>query len=238
MLKADMHIHTSEDPQDGKWLKHSAKDFIGFAAQKGYQVISITCHKKVVYSKQLAAYAKSKGILLIPGVEWKIGKRDVLIYNITQQEAEKIKTFGDLRKLRQEKKDNILIMAPHPYLPAGHSIGKELVPNIDLFDAIELCHFYTWTMNWNKKAVAVAKRFKKPMFGNSDVHYLSQLGKTYTLIDSKHEMGGVFSAIRQGRVSVKTKPLSHLFYGLFVINMLSIRFRRDIGIAWGKIYKL
>lgn len=238
MLKADMHVHTSEDPHDGKWIKHSAKDFIGVAGEKGYQVISITCHKKVIYSKELAAYAKSKGILLIPGVEWKIGKRDVLIYNITQEETDRIKTFADLKKLRQAKKDNILVIAPHPYLPAGHSIGPELIPNIGLFDAIELCHFYTWTMDWNKKAIAVAKKFNLPMFGSSDVHYLSQLGKTYTLIDSEKEISEVFSAIRQGRVSVKTRPLSHLFYSLFAIKMLSIRFRCSIAVAWGKIYKL
>ena len=66
--------------------------------------------------------------------------KEVLIYNITQKESKKLKTFDDLRKLKQKK--NILIIAPHPYFIIRSCLGKQLDKNIDLFDAIEYSHYY------------------------------------------------------------------------------------------------
>ena len=82
MLKIDLHTHCNEDPVD-RWIKHSAKELIDHAASLNFNVISITCHNKVVYSKGLNEYAKEKDILLIPGAERDIEGRHVLLYNFS-----------------------------------------------------------------------------------------------------------------------------------------------------------
>jgi len=65
-LKTDLHIHTAEDPRDN--ISYSARDMIDRAGELGFDVLSITNHNVVTYDEDLAAYAKKKGILLIPGI--------------------------------------------------------------------------------------------------------------------------------------------------------------------------
>ena len=77
MLKADLHIHTKEDPVHHKDIKYTAKQLIDHAANQGYEVIAITCHNKVYYNKKIKEYAKKKGILLIPGIEKTIKRKHV-----------------------------------------------------------------------------------------------------------------------------------------------------------------
>lgn len=67
MLKTDLHLHTKEDPFDKDHITYSAKALIAHAAELNFDVISITNHNRVTYSKKLKDYAGSKGILLIPG---------------------------------------------------------------------------------------------------------------------------------------------------------------------------
>ncbi|GAI08342.1 unnamed protein product, partial [marine sediment metagenome] len=66
-LKADLHLHTSEDPEDK--VRYSARQLIDYASQKGFDVLAITNHNFYTYNDYLRDYAASKGILLIPGIE-------------------------------------------------------------------------------------------------------------------------------------------------------------------------
>jgi len=84
-----------------------------------------------------------------------------------------------------KKKKDVLIIAPHPFFKTGNCLGKKLVENIDVFDAIEYSHFYTSNINFNKKAVKVARECDLAVVGMSDAHNLYQVGMTYSLIDSK-----------------------------------------------------
>lgn len=220
MLKVDLHLHANED-NDHHRLSYTSKELIAKAAEQGFEVLALTFHGDVHYNKTLVNYAKQKNILLIPGIEKLIEKKEVLIYNITQKESKKLKTFDDLRKLKQKK--NILIIAPHPYYIIRSCLGSKLEQNIDLFDAIEYSHYYLKYLNFNKKAVKIAKKYSIPMIGTSDTHYLPQLGSTYTIIDSKKNLKDIFKAIRNKQVLVKSKPikLKYFIWRFFrmVLNM-------------------
>jgi len=180
MLKADLHVHTSEDPKDGRIVKHSARELIDVAAEKGYEVISITNHNKVTYDEKLRNYAAKKGILLIPGIELSLKEGHVLVYNITQKQADKIKKIKDLKKIVAKK---TLVVAPHMFYPIV-GIGKKFLKHSHLFDAIEHCYFYTSLVNPNKKAMKIAEQYNKPVIGNSDLHKLKWLEHTYSFINS------------------------------------------------------
>jgi len=207
MLKADMHMHAKGDPED-TFITHTPEQLIDHAANLSFDVLAISCHGKVLFSKQLALYAKKKGILLISGAEAWIEGRHVLIYNITQKELDSLKTFDNLRAFK--KKKDILVIAPHPFYPMASCLHEKLTENIDVFDAIEISHLYQAFMNFNKKAINVAKQCKKPLVALSDTHMLWMFGDNYTWVGAKKNIKSYFSAIRRGKVKPVHSPTPFL----------------------------
>jgi predicted metal-dependent phosphoesterase TrpH len=207
MIKVDLHMHSGEDPEDG--LQYPATALIDKAVELGYGAIAITLHCKVLENERVFDYAQRKGLLLIRAVEWEIRKRDVLLYNITQREAEKLRTFEDLRACKRERGEDLLIIAPHPFYPKGHSLGREFERNIDLFDAVEYAQIHLpWFDAFNQRAVRIAQKHGKPIIANSDSHNVWMFGRHYTLVDAGQTMSSIFRAIREGRVEWHSPPVS------------------------------
>ena len=77
MIKVDLHMHAGEDPEDG--LRYPASALVEKAAELGYGAMAITLHGKVLKDEHLFQFARDKGVLLIPAVEWNIRGRDVLL---------------------------------------------------------------------------------------------------------------------------------------------------------------
>lgn len=199
MLKADLHIHTAEDPHHA--IKYNAKQAIDYAASEDFDVISITNHNTLTYNKELTSYAKKKGILLIPGIELEIEGKQVLLYNITEKQIKEITKLTELAKLK-----NILRIAPHPFYYLNTCLGN--LVKLCAIDAIEYSYLHTKLLNPNKKAEDISIEIKKPLIGTSDAHDISQIGKTYSFIDSKKEINSVINAVKKGKVIVITKPLN------------------------------
>lgn len=199
-LKADFHLHTCDDALDD--IPHSAEMLIDDAAAKGFDVLAITCHEVLAYDDYLAQYAGQQGIVLIPGIEATIEGRHVLILNPDREQAA-VRTFDELRKLG--KRDAVVI-APHPYFPAGASLLKKFRENIDVFDAVEYSCFYLPLLNLNVPAVRVAREFNLPLVGTSDTHMLPLVDSTFTWVDAEPRTDAILDAIRQGRVEVETRP--------------------------------
>lgn len=208
MLKTDLHVHTSEDKVDGDHISYSARELIDIAAAKGYKVISITNHEYVFFNNEIKRYAAKKGILLIPGVEKTVQGKHILLYNITQKQANKIKKVDDLKKLDRKK---VLIIAAHPYIPFI-GLGRKLVKSIELFDALEHSSFSHNIIDFNRKAKKTAKKYKKTLIGTSDAHDICYFGTTYSLVDSKKDMKSIFNAIKRNKVKIITKHLEHTYF--------------------------
>ena len=224
-----MHTHSSEDKLDHNTF--SAYDLIDRANNLKYSVVALTFHEKVYEGmgfEKAKKYALSRNILLMNGCEANIEEKHVLIYNITDAERRKIKTFKDLRRIRKElekKGRNTLVIAAHPYFKiiGKTSLGKKLEENIDLFDAIEYHYFYTKLLNFNRKSVELAKKYHKTVVGNCDVHFIENMGTTYTLINSAKDVNSVINAIKSGKIILKTEPIGmikllstaikHVIYG-------------------------
>lgn len=220
-LKADLHLHTSEDTKER--IGYNSRELIELAHRRGFDVLSITHHGRVFYDDDLIVYAREREILLIPGMEATIGGKHVLLLNVNCQ-AE-LKDFEDIRRIRR---GDSLVIAPHPYFPSMTSLHSKLDHYIDLFDAIEYCHFYFKRINFNKKAVERAEEEGLPLIGTSDAHSRWQLGTTYSLIEAEKDVESIIEAIRDKRVEVVTNPLpihrlskmglklfTHMFDGIF-----------------------
>jgi len=223
MLKSDFHMHSNYDT--GKIvLPYKFPELIKYCAKSRYEVLSITNHDKLFYNSSLHDYAKKHGILLIPGCERTIEGKHVLLINIAAELLNKIKTFDDLEK---HKGENMVVIAPHPYYPWFNALHSKLEENINLFDAIEYSHFYLSYINFNKKAKEIAKKHGLPLVGTSDVHDLSQLNYTYTLLDCNKKVDDVLEAIRKNQLKLKTKPVSTRGIANILFKMtISNRFKK------------
>jgi hypothetical protein len=206
-IKVDLHIHTLDDPLDA--LDYSAHELLERAAALGFRVLAITLHNAVFDRPEVFADAARMGILLIPAAELRIEGADVIVLNVNAQEAAGVRTFDDLAVLRQRRRDSIFTIAPHPFYVLGGSIGDRLIERIDLFDAIELCHFWTRLFNPNKRAAEIAKRFQKPLIATSDAHRLHAFGSNYTSIPAPGEVTveNVLAALR-GPLRITNPPCS------------------------------
>lgn len=202
MLKADMHMHAKEDEQD--FIQYTAQEAVDKAVSNGFDILSFTFHDKFFYDG-IKEYAEKKGILLIPGIEKQIEGKHVLLYNFKPEELEQIRHFEDLKLF---KKKNNLVIAPHPFYKKSVCMGRKLKKYKELFDGIEMCYFYNHIINFNKKAIKFARKHKKPVIATSDLHLMENFGTNYTLIDSEKDINSVITAIKEGRVMVKTKPLT------------------------------
>lgn len=210
-LKADFHTHCSDDPCDR--IEHSAEMLIDAAAEQGMEVLALTCHRACVHNDYLAEYARSRGVLLVPGIEAEIEDRHVLILNPDEEHC-RLKTFEELRNVGRR---NGAIIAPHPFYPVNASLHKLLYEHIDLFDAVEHCAVYLPGLDFNRRAIRAARRFGLPMVGGSDTHLLPYDASTYTLVEAEPTVESVIGAIRDGSVEVVTQPQSVAAFSRFIL---------------------
>ncbi len=202
-LKVDFHVHTGEDPKD-RYIRYSAQELLDKAVEYNFDAITIANHGTVLYNKKLREYAEKRGIVLIPGMEAYVGKKHILIVNCQQRDYPSL----NFKNLRSSIGKDALIIAPHPFYPRDYCLREKLEEHIEVFDAIEYSHMYFRLINFNKKAVAIAKKYALPLVGNSDAHALKQLHTTYSLVDAEKSIPAIIEAVREKRVQVVTRPLS------------------------------
>jgi predicted metal-dependent phosphoesterase TrpH len=218
MLYADLHHHTDTDPIDGLFVSHTAGELIDRAAAAGLNVLSITCHESTPYDDSIVQYARRRGVLLLRGMEATVEGHHVLLVNFREWPNGRC-TMDDIRAC---KHGSALVIAPHPFYPAGVAGGVTLEAHRGAFDAVEFSGLYTpLTQRFNRRAIDYAASADLPVVGNSDTHFLWQLGRTYTVIDAPPEPDAVIEAIRHGRVQLVTRPLSWRHIVRFVVGSKS-----------------
>lgn len=229
-VKADLHLHTAEDPLDE--IDYTALELLEQAALLGFRVLAVTLHDKVFDDERVFVRARELGILLIPAAELRIQGADTVLLNVTPEEAAGIKTFDDLRRLRVARGDSLFVFAPHPFYRFGGSIGARIETCLDCFDAIEFCHFHVPIFDPNAAAVRLARRTGKPLLATSDAHRQRFFGENYSLFGlppgETPTVGNVFQAIRSHRIH-RVNPtgglprLLALLLFLFIVHPLLVR---------------
>jgi len=201
-IKTNLHFHTKDDPFDP--VSYTTKEGIDRAVSLGFGALAITCHQKFAWTPEYFEYAKSKGLLLIPGIEIYIGETradsrpHVLILNATKG-AENVRTFDELDAYKKAHSEAFII-APHPYFYGNFCLKNLLEKYIHLFDAIEQSWFYSKRFNRNHKGRAVAEKHKLPFVSTSDAHFFDFLDTNYCTIDAESATKeAIFAAIREGQ---------------------------------------
>ena len=152
----------------------------------GYGALAITLHDRQLDVRPLVPYAAERGLTLIPGIERTVQGKHVLLINF-QSGAEEVRTFDDIARLKRRTPG--LVVAPHPFFPAGSCLRGQMDAHPELFDAVEYNAMFTSTLNFNRRAVRWAERHGRPLVGNCDVHRLHQLGTTCSFVDTEPNAG-------------------------------------------------
>jgi predicted metal-dependent phosphoesterase TrpH len=229
-IKIDLHIHTLDDPKDA--LDYSAHELLERARALGFRVLAITLHDALFDRVEVFADAARMGILLIPAAEMRLEGADVILLNVAAEDIAALRNFDDLERLRARRGQSLFTIAPHPFYLLGGSMGGKLVEKIHCFDAIEICHFWSRFFNPNRRAVAIAAEFKKPLIATSDAHQLHAFGSHYTSIPRPAELtiANVLAALREGPLRLTSPPCSFIdlvstIYFVFVAHPWRLRRR-------------
>jgi predicted metal-dependent phosphoesterase TrpH len=216
-LKADLHAHCNLDPNDFRWIGYSSEQLIQRAAELGYHVLGITCHNIDIWTRELFDYAQNLGITLIPGMEVTAERtRHVLVYNFHKS----AKNLNTLEKINQHRREDTLVVAPHPFFPGPACLHGLLERNPDVFDAVEYSGFQIRGFNFNRRGLDFVRKTGKPMVGFGDIHTLWQLNRTFTWVYAEPDIASIIQAIKQGQVRFETSPLSWMEAAAWWTNSL------------------
>jgi len=203
MLKVELHAHTDMDPADR--IPHSTRDLIDCASSLGYDALAVTLHDRYFEPAEWADYARRRGIILLSGIERTIGRQHVLLINFPAS-CESAGSFDEIARLKVASGG--LVIAPHPFFPTLSALRSEMDRQEAVIDAVEFNALFTRHVDFNRRAVKWARAHAKPLVGNSDVHLLDQLGRTYSLVDARPSADAICGAIRAGRVELRSQALS------------------------------
>ena len=201
-IKIELHAHTSDDPIDR--IPHTTRELIDHAAALEYGALAITLHDRQLDVTSHLEYARERGIILLPGIERTVERRHVLLINFPP-DAEQVQTFDEVAALKARCRG--LVVAPHPFYPVPSAMGPVLDQHAALVDAVEWNAMYTRTVDFNRAAARWATKHAKPLVGNTDLHLLSQMGTTWSVVEAEPDADAICEAIRCGRVRVHTTPV-------------------------------
>jgi predicted metal-dependent phosphoesterase TrpH len=221
MLRVDFHTHTSDDPVD--FIPYTSTDIIDRAAERGFGALAITLHDKQRQLRDLEGYASERGIVLISGVERTIQGRHVLLINFPPA-AESVESFDAVARLKARHPEG-LVIAPHAFYPHSTCLRSLMDLHAELFDAVELNAFYTASFDFNRAATRWARTHARPVVANSDAHRLSILGTSFSLVDAEPDADAICSAVRRGRVQIRTRPLTVVEAGTYFTRLIAGGFR-------------
>jgi hypothetical protein len=224
VLKTELHSHSSDDPHD--LIPYDTFQLIETAASQGYQALAITLHDRQLDLEPYSTFAQARGVTLVPGIERTIDGRHVLLLNFPAAGAEAVRSFADVRRLKAASRG--LVIAPHPFFPSSTCLRSLIGRHADLFDAVEYNGMFTRSLNFNLAAERWAAERGLPMVGNGDVHRLSQLGTTWSMVDAAPHPDAICEAIRAGRVTVQATPHTAVTAGAIFGDMLAAHVRRKV----------
>lgn len=189
-LRADLHIHSKYSFDS----KSSIKGIIKRARKNNLDIIAITDHEEFAGAK--LAEKLSKDIIVIKGEEIDTEYGDIIGLFLKK----KIKTQKFLEVIREIRRQNGIIVIPHPAM--NHILSDKVIDKVDL---IEVFNSRIGEAS-NKMAKRLAQDKKKIMIAGSDAHFLFEVGNGVTTIDSKSKkLEDIKEALINGQVSLECK---------------------------------
>ena len=182
------------------------------AREVGLDAIAVTWHRKICADPEAFAYARERGVLLIPGMEADLDSRlHLVVMNLTEGDLPPTPSWNQIRALRARKPE-VFVMAPHPFYPHPTCLGNLMTEHADCIDAVEWCALHVnWLpgrVNPNLRAARWAQKHRKTLIACSDAHTLSAIGLNASTVEADElTVDSIFAGIRAGRVTFHRRSL-------------------------------
>lgn len=197
--KFDLHSHTlySRHWFWGRDALNTPQEMVRAAVKKGLRGIAITDHSTVRGSIVAKNYAKCfKNFVVITGAEISTQKGDLLALNIKKDIPDNLHVEETVERIHAL---GGIAVAPHPF--AEYVFRKCLREQSAKADAIEVFNSQSSRGFQNKMALALAKKFAKPVSAGSDAHWYRNVGKA-GIICNAGSAEDVLDEIMKKRVTI------------------------------------
>ncbi len=189
----DLHNHTKYSPDS----RVSPAELVAMARRLGLQGLAITDHNAVA-GIQETREAAGEGFLVIPGTEISSKEGHILAYGVHEviprdmpvpETVDRIAALGGVA------------VAAHPYR-FWSGLGEEALGQAR-FSAFETCNGRTLKRG-NDQAKAKAKAVRVGQTGGSDSHYLDEVARAVTSINSGvTDADDVLQLLGQGKIAAQ-----------------------------------
>ena len=171
-MKIDCHCHTiySRHAFWGSDALNTPAEMIKAAIKKGLDGLAITDHNTVRGSLVAKKDARRFKFLIVTGCEIKTREGEIIALGIDENVPIGLNIEETVKKIHEL---GGIAVAPHPF---GSFIFRRCAGRKGLMaDAIEVYNS-TLTKSQNKRAMEMAKLFKKSFTAGSDAHYSKNVG--------------------------------------------------------------
>lgn len=187
-MKLDLHVHSGHS-RDGT---ASPREIVRRCRELGLSGLAITDHNSVEGSFEARAAGASEGLLVVDGLEVSTSDGHVLAYGVREALPRGLSAAETVDRVREA---GGVAVAAHPVrFPSG--IGLGLAEEVS-FDAVEVLNGGS-SRRANRTASRLAERLELPQTGGSDAHRLSELGRSYTVLEGVFTEDQVLDAIKKG----------------------------------------
>lgn len=200
MQKYDLHTHTHYS----KCSNLRPEVLLKTAKERGLNGIAVTDHNTIEGALKIKGLNKDRNFEVIVGEEITTEYGDVLAYYLRKH----IKATDFFGVVDEIKKQNGLIVIPHPFRTSINPYHKFKIPFDELkdkIDAIECFNARTLPGD-NNKADKIADKLDIAKTGGSDTHFKFEIGTAYTLFNGN---------LRKALKDRATKANGTIKYGSF-----------------------
>lgn len=202
-MKCDFHVHTYYS-YDSNSLP---KEVVENALQKGIDCLAITDHEEVGGTKEVMEYAFGKSILIIPGIEVKSRKGDILGLNVRETIPAGLSVKETIKRIQEQ--GGMTIIA-HPFA-TFYSFKGDLEDFLGEIDGIEAFNAAIFSSE-NKRALEFAKKNNLAFTAGSDAHFPDSVGNAYLQIPGDNlSIEEVLLAVKNKKGKICGKEIS--FFG-------------------------
>ena len=188
-MEVDLHIHSRYSPDS----RSRPEDIVRRAVVLGLGAIAVTDHDSLKGAAAATRLAPDS-LLIVPGMELKTEKGDLLALFVNQEVRSK--TFA--AAVDEIRSEGGIAIVPHP----GES-PKMTSQDIALADGLEIFNATLSPRN-NRRSLEYATQLTMPGFSSSDAHLVMEIGNGTTRVQDTSSLEELRKALLTNPVVLKT----------------------------------